>query len=147
MARQTQIIAFRWKKRQAKIGVFTITQVASYRNRCKPGGKSLSARSGLTNPLQTLPLNGLDMAIQVLDSRRSRSRAGLATSNLGYYTYRAPLEGSCMLYCPSIYITLFWSKRLKSTLPIIRWIFNGWVLLIFHHNQIITGCAQKHGLS
>ena len=48
-----------------------LTQVASYRDRCKLGGKSLSARSGLTNPLQTLPLNGsvprvqdLDMAIQ-----------------------------------------------------------------------------------
>ena len=36
----------------------------SHRGRCKSGKKSLSARSGLTKSLQTLPLNGLDMAIQ-----------------------------------------------------------------------------------
>ena len=46
--------------------------------------ESITAGSGLTNPLHRCKAC-LDMPIQVLDSRRSRSRASLTTSNLGYY--------------------------------------------------------------
>ena len=92
----------------------TLVQVATCRKRYRAGDwESITARSGLTNPLHKIPstlrdripntvaqqyspnLPGtlryspgvyrLDMSIQVLDSRRSRSRASLTASNLDDY--------------------------------------------------------------
>ena len=59
-------------------------------NRIEP----TTARSGFANPLHRYR-NGMDIFIQVLDSRRSRSRVELTTSNLRYNSEFA-------LHCQSV---------------------------------------------